>query len=300
MKTKLITLMMALALFTGVKAQESDVWFDANFGTQEWWDALHTASIDQVNVDNGGSEIVMDTLSAGNALNFAAGNTFVLENVQIPNVGVFRINGNGFRDAAPLTSVCGDIFEYSIRLRNGSSTVESFIEFPEFPNAGAVTVYAVNQNATTDSHLSLQKKSADGSKWDTIGDQQILPGSNSYAPGDYKMTFAADETGPVTLRLWRTEARFLKIYRIVLEKNGATSIKSTSGDKSDLFANGKTLSFSGNVNNGDLSVFDLTGNKVFNCKVNSGKIDLQNIDSGIYIAKLVMGQEEITKKVVIK
>lgn len=287
MKSKLFTLIMALALFTGVKAQ--DVWFDANFGTQEWWDAIYDASVAQ-GVD---PPLDMSTITPGNPLNFSTGTTFVLENVN----GGFRINGNAYRDASPFTSVCGETFEYSIRLRNGG---ESFIEFPEFPNAGNVTVYAQNPNATNDSNLNLQKKN-DAGDWVTI-DAQVLPAMDLTPPNpqDYELVFTVNETGPVTLRLWRSEQRFFKIYRIVLDKNDNTSIQSTPGDKTDLFVSGKTLSLLGYVNNADLSVFNLAGTLVFNCKANSNTVDLQNINAGAYVAKLTMKEGEIIKKVIIQ
>jgi len=308
MKSKLITLMMALALFTGVKAQS--VWFDANFGEKEWWDALHTASLDPANTENPANattppnEIRMDTLQAGNALNFASGNTFVLENVVLP-YGTFRINANGFRDAA-FTSVCGETFEYSIRLRNstGTNPPESFIEFPEVANVSKVTVYAQNQNATTESHLSLQKKNSDGG-WDNVGDAITIPGTNNLTPTgalDFEAVYDnININEPVTLRIWKAEQRFMKIFRIVVEKfDDGTSVQSPVSEKPDLFVTGKTLNFSGNVNNADLSVFNLAGIKVFNCKVNSNKVDLQDINAGAYIVKLITKEGEAVKKVIIK
>ena len=306
MRSKLFTLMMALALFSSVKAQ--GVWFDANFGAQEWWDALHTASLDDANTANSCNEILMDTLQAGNALNFSAGNTFVLENVVLP-YGTFRINGNGYRDAA-FTSVCGETFGYSIRFRNGSATVPSFIEFPELANVSKVTVYAQNPNtASTADNLSLQQKNSDGT-WTTL-ETGSIPAINDLNAGLDAANYTVFDSEvvydnininePVTLRIYRAEGRFLKIFRIVVEKyDDGTSVQSPVSEKTDLFVTGKTLNFSGNVNNADLSVFNLAGIKVFNCKVNSDKVDLQDISAGAYIVKLITQGGETVKKVIIK
>jgi len=311
MKSKLITLMMALALFTNVMVKgqtTTTVLYDVDFNSNEWLDAFLAAGYnfrDSVPITTG--------TNPGIAIPFGSDATYVL-NIN----GGFNINGNGFKDVNPgFTSVCGRTFQYCIRLRNGAVT---FIQFPGQVAAGTykMTLYVNNPNATTKSTFYLTdglpdlatctdgKETGTNVRWipPTYLATASISESGAYSPGQVDEEIVIDNItidNPVSLTIWRDETRFLKVYRIILEKyNDNTSIQSPVNEKTDLFVTGKTLSLSGNVNNADLSVFNLAGIKVFYCKVNSNKVDLQDISAGAYIVKLITQEGETVKKVIIK
>ena len=282
MKTKLTILLVAVSLFTNVMAQDN-VWFDVDFSSTEWLDAFKATGYD------------FTAASPGQPTNM--GNAAV-------TVNNFKVNGNGFREASPITSVCGKEFEYSVRLRQNA---ETYIEFPEVANVSKVTVYVQNPNTddySNNNTLTLQKKN--GENWNDADYPGIIPPLKFLldyeGTSDYELVFEdlnIDE--PVTLRIWRNESRFQKVFRIIVEKyDESSSVKSSLRDKTDIAVDRKTLFLSGNVSNDSLSIFDLVGKQVYNCKVNSDKIDLQDINTGVYIVKLNTEQGEITQKVIIE
>jgi len=263
---------------TPVVEGKAETWFDVDFNTDEWLDAFNDAGYD------------FRATAAGNPVTFSTDDV---------SVNDFIFNANGYKEGAPFTSVCERDFQYSIRLRQQKTP--TYIEFPEVANAGKITLYVQNPNTSgTANSLSLQKKNEDGD-WDPLF-QWSVPALNLLSPSsDYELNYRIDTREPVSLRIYREEDRFLKVFRMILEKyDTGSSIKSSNLEKIDLSVTGKTLFLSGIVNNADLSVFDLTGKQVFACRVNSDKIDLQNIDAGIYIVKLIAEQGEITRKVVVK
>ena len=297
MKTKLSFLIMAVALFTNVKAQDSNLWFDVTFG--DYPDVFSAAGV---------------TLSdIGQDKNFSG--TFT-DNTRLTFDGAeFNFATNVYREPAPFTSTSeeyGDkTFEYAIQLRNGNSpdsptnpgTTVTYIDFPELQDVGKLVLFAYCANATSPDVMALQKKNDDGS-WGEV-EQITAQGLNAPDAKNQVLTFAYTSTDPVSLRLTQkgttqgTDRFLVRIFRIIVEKNSDASVKSPLADKLGLSVKGKTLSLSGAVNNGNLSVFDLTGKPVFSCKVNSNTIDLQDISAGVYIVKLVTEQGELTQKIVL-
>jgi len=303
MKSKIFTLMMAVALLTNVMAQaQTTVLYDINFSSDEWLDAFAAKGYD------------FRSVAANTAITFGDGTqAYVLTDLN----GGFSVNANGFKEPSPFTSVCGSTFEYSVRLRNGAVT---FIGFPEQIEAGKykMTLYVNNPNATTESTFYLTdgipatetltdgKDTGTAIRWIPASylASATISAANSYSPGQLDEEVILDNIqieAPVNLNIWKYETRFLKVFRIIMEKyDDNTSIQSPVSEKTDLFVTGKTLSLSGNVNNGDLSVFNLAGGLVFNCKVNSNKVDLQNINAGAYVAKLITKEGETIRKVIVK
>ena len=261
-----------------------ELWFDVDFSSEEWLDDFLTAGYDFRNAnlaapDNG-------------AINFGTGTDFVLA------LNGFNFNANGYREATPFTSECGRTFAYSIRMRQNNNP--TYIEFPPVSNARQIVLYVQNpNNAGNQNHLILEKKNSSGN-WELLTEWTI-PALNTLSPAsDFELTYDIDINEPVSLRIYRAEERFLKVFRIALEKYDAgTSMKSSFREKVDLSVNGKILSLSGNVNNARLSIFDLTGKQVFNCKINSDKINLQNINTGVYIVRLIDEQGVMTRKILL-
>jgi len=263
------------------KTPMGDLWFDVDFSSEEWMGYFNEAGYD------------FKAITPGQHLNFEEGTTFVLE-----DINGFNFNANAFREATPFTSVCGKTFEYSIRLRQNNNP--TYIEFPEVNNAKQIILYVQNPNTASNmNNLTLEKKNAEG-KWEIVT-QWSVPALNLLSTdSDYELACNINIEEPVTLRVYRQEDRFLKIFRIMLEKyNTGSSIKSVCRDNNKFFINRKTLFLPEGASNAKLLVFDLVGKQVYNCEVNSDRIDLQNINPGIYIVKLITKQGETTQKVII-
>jgi len=289
MKTKLSFLIMAIALFTNVKAQDANTWFDITFG--DYVSVFTDAGYNNLTTTPQGSNLTgTPAFADGQILSFDG--------------NAFTFYANVYRDTVFNSTYDGKAFEYAIQLKNGNAPgTVTYIDFPELQNVGKVVLFAYCANATNPDVMALQKKDDDGS-WVEV-EQITAQGFNDPDPKNQVLTFAYTSTDPVSLRLTQKGTqqgvdRFLvRIFRIIVEKNSDSSVKSPLADKLGLSVKGKTLSLSGAVNNGNLSVFDLTGKPVFSCKVNSNTIDLQDISAGVYIVKLVTEQGELTQKIVL-
>jgi len=293
MKTKLSLLIMAVALFSNVRAQDSNLWFDVTFG--DYPDVFLAAGHDL-------SGIGLDKNYSGT---FADNTRLTFDGTE------FNFATNIYREPEPFTSTSeyGDrTFEYAIQLRNGSAPgTVTYIDFPELQNVGKLVLFAYCANADNPDVMLLQKTTDGGASWQT--QEEVTAQSMNYPEANAGktqiLTCAYNSPDPVSLRLTQKGTqqgvdRFLvRVFRIIVEKNSGASVQSPLTDKLGLSVNGKTLSLSGAVNNGKLSVFDLTGKPVYTCKVNSNAIDLQDISAGVYIVKLVTEQGELTQKIVL-
>jgi len=285
MKSKLLVLFVSTLLTSGVFAQE--IWFDADFNTTEWLDAF--------------ADFLTDKLGEPTDLRTAADNT-AYDLGTSAEINGFIFNGPVRRQDPAFTSVCGRTFNYCFRMRNGSIT---FIEFPDVANAGKINVYARNENATDESFLNLQTKD-EGGNWDNNNPivRWTVPGNENYEGGasDIMLTHEINSAGPIELRLHRNQARFLQIYRITLEQFDDLSTSVDNGSyKHHISMNviNKMVYLSQVVDNAVLTVYDISSRKVFQTDVNTDRISLPGISSGIYILKLKVSQDELTKKVVI-
>jgi hypothetical protein len=70
-------------------------------------------------------------------------------------------------------------------------------------------------------------------------------------------------------------------------------VKTVNNDNIKIFAFNKTLFVSGNVFDETIDIFNMTGSKVFNSKVISNSIPLNNLSSGIYIVRIGLGTFKI-------
>ncbi|MDR1809302.1 MAG: T9SS type A sorting domain-containing protein [Prevotella sp.] len=308
MKTKFFTLMMSMALFTNAMTQ--NVLFDIDFSSAEWKTAFGTAlstDLSTLNVD-----AIFNVTVGVKPTVTVNGNSFIFDNFAV------------YRAPAPFTQGWGgaNIFEYGIRLKSGAAQI-FFMEFPEVSSAGMITLYvAAGQNATS---FGLECKAdangdpdLNGSFLATSGTTNMPnlgtnPGQLTYwnvpsgtdgyddgnaTVGDLKLTYDISINEPVKLRLWRTGyGTFMHIYRIVLEDYVASAVSSFN-KKMNLSVSGKTLLLP-EVANAKLSVYDLAGKPVLNTAVTSDKVTL-NVNSGVYIVKLVSEQGELTQKIVIR
>ncbi|MDR1809303.1 MAG: T9SS type A sorting domain-containing protein [Prevotella sp.] len=304
MRAKIFTLMAAMALFTNAMAQESNVWFDIDFSTDEWIDGISAA------LQDSGKTIGNDTLRtipAGTAVDMG---------IETPiTVNGFTFNSPVYREPTTFTSVCGRTFGYAVRFRNNQNDM-SYIEFPIVDNAGKITVYVANGNGTNASTIDLGRKEVAGEEGRGINDpygewkpaypvkQWDVPGNGEYVDGegnaakDLELTYEINTSEQTALRLCRKKGQFMKVYRIVLEKYTGSGVSSSFGEKMSLSVSGKTLLLP-KVTNAKMSVYNLAGKPVLNTAVTSDKVAL-NLPADVYIAKLVAGQGELTQKIILK
>ncbi len=285
MNSKLLVPIVSIVLSMGVYAQET--WFDEDFNTTEWLDAF----ADYLTIYRGEPT---DLRTAADNTAYDMGTNATIKG--------YVFNGPVRRQDPSFTSVCGRTFNYCFRMRND---VASFLEFPEVTNAGKIYVYARNENATVESFLNLQTKNELGN-WDVINPivRWTVPGNENHEGGasDIMLTHEINSTGPIKLRLHRHQPRFLQIYRITLEQfdDISTSVNNASfKNHVKMTVKNKTVYFSQIVDNALFSVFDISGRKVFQANVNTNKIFLPNIKSGMYIFNLKSAQGELTTKNII-
>lgn len=281
MKSKLLISIISLMLSTGLFSQK--ILFDEDFNTTEWLDAF--------------AEYLTGTLGVPTDLRTAPDNT-AYDLGTAATIKGYVFNGPVRRQDPSFTSVCSRTFNYCFRMRNGGA---SFLEFPEVVNAGKMSIYVRNENATTANVLNLQSTD-ELDVWNNIT-QWNVPGFDSYPGTDFLLTYDINTSGTVKLRIQRQQARFLQIYRIVLEEyvDVSTSVGNSSFEKQvGLTVDNKTVHFTQIITDASLSVCDISGRQVFKTNVNDDKISLNQLNPGVYIVKLQALQGELTQKVIIK
>jgi len=286
MRTKFTILMMAIALVTNVMAEDK-LWLDITFG--EYPNSF---------ADKGYN---LSGIAPGQNITGGMADNTVLKFDEYE----FNFATNLFREAAPFASQSEEYgdkeeFEYAIQLRNNNNP--TYIEFPPLPNVGKVVLFAYSTHVDNNNDIVLQKETEEG-EWEEL-DTQTAYNLKEDANKDKKVIFEYSTEEEVTLRVTHkkpSDRYLVRVFRIVVEKYGAgSSVQSPVYRKIDLSVTGKTLFLSESVSNAGLSIFDLAGKQVFGCKLNSNKVDLQNINAGVYIVKLITEQGALTQKVIIK
>ncbi len=283
MKLKVFTLISCILFCLNSYSQNNSLWLDVDFSSEEWLDAFEEA--------------------LGTDIRTASGDPATIGLADGTVVKDFVFNGNLLKEPSGFTSVSGKSFQYAIRLRNNSAT---YIELPELENAGKIYVYVRNENESVESVLNLQYKNAEGS-WTSANSlvRWIVPGYLNYEEEAYDMelSYEINSESPVKLRLHRNEARFMRIYAIKVEKydaGGSVSVPSTFDKDIHLTVNNKTLLLSQTIDNANLVVYDFSDRQVFNRNINSHKVDLNDLNGGVYIVKIVAEQRELSQKIVLK
>jgi hypothetical protein len=302
MKSKFIILMMAVALTSNVTAQESNVWFDIDFSSNEWLDVFKAAA-QAAQQEKDPMYVPDEPGDLYDPYNLNDNGAIDMGNDSPITAGGFTFNFPFHKESAPFTSICGKYFTHDVRFRNNAN-LDVFFEFPVVNNAKRITLWVANGNETVASHIDFQKSEAD--EWTNVHTWEV-PGNLSYLPvddegnpaRDLQLTYEINTDEPVALRLHRKEARFLKVYRIMLEKYSGSDVSASFAKKAGLSVSGKTLSLPEAMNNAKLSIYDLAGKQVLNSNVDSDKVEL-NLHAGVYIVKVVAEQGEMTQKVIVR
>ncbi|MCL2598171.1 MAG: T9SS type A sorting domain-containing protein, partial [Paludibacter sp.] len=279
--------------------EPQDVWFDVNFSSDEWLDAFKSATqVDPVSInsgamwDNGGTNIPVPVTVSGDN---------------------FIFNSPVWRESAPFTSVCDKMFEYGIRFR--ANNTMSYIEFPKTDNAGRLMLYVAHGSDAASPNtgnvyveVGGRENISDDEEIDAFGDWKTTPEHiwdvawSGEKNTDVRLTYDFDTDEPVALRIQRSKGTFMRVYRILLGKNGSaltdnTSIPAVLSNNIDFKVINRTVCLSKSLINGKIYVYDILGRQLLSRTVDSDKIPLNNLKSGIYIVKLTDGADGIIKKI---
>ena len=273
--------------------EPKDVWFDVDFSSERWLDAVSSTM-----QTAGKNPYDPRTIASNSALETGG--------IDIPvTVENIKFNCPVWRDAAPFTSISGETFEYSIRMRANQNKV-SYIEFPVMENAGRMVLYVAhgsdasvpNQNNI---FIELGQRENASSDWQTSHTWDVpwdhLPNT------DVRLIYDINIDEPVALRIQRQKGTFMRIYRVMLGKYGSelkSSMNATASDTIDFKVINRTVYLSKTVTNAKIYVFDISGRQVFMQHVNTDNVSLNNMNPGIYVLKLIAEQGEIIKKIMVQ
>jgi len=281
--------------------EPQEVWFDVNFSSDEWLDAFKSAT-----------QVDLGTINSGAMWDNGGTNIPVPVTVSGDN---FIFNSPVWRESAPFTSICDKTFEYGIRFR--ANNTMSYIEFPKTDNAGRLMLYVAHGSDAASPNtgnvyveVGGRENISDDEEIDAFGDWKTMPEHIWDVPWsaekntDVRLTYDLDTDEPVALRIQRSKGTFMRVYRILLGKYGSeltdnTSIPAVLPDNIDFKVINRMVCLSKSLINGKIYVYDILGRQLLSQDVNSDKIPLNNLKSGIYIIKLTDGQDRIIKKVTI-
>ena len=84
------------------------------------------------------------------------------------------------------------------------------------------------------------------------------------------------------------------------DKLNPTSIKNIETPTNEIIAYTKGQTLYTNAISGKVDVIDLVGKIVYSTTINDNDIDLAYLPKGVYIAKIISGAKEISKKIIIR
>lgn len=275
-------------------AQET--WLDEDFSALQWKDAFTTAglAIPTVSVVTEISGTFSTTLLKQKEYGGITGNQGYLIN------GAWSGYWSGDVDPnLALTGVDGRKITNSVRLRSSSV---SFIQLPKVLNAGKISIYVRNSNATTSTSFSLQKLNDDGITWMDLTSFTTV-GADLYpiGIGEERFDYELNSNTPVTLRIYKNTSRFMNVFKFTVNKYSATELNSVSLQQKDVFIVHKTLNInkvlSGFLN---VQVVDLTGKIVFRTQSINKQIQLpESLIAGIYFVKIKSNKCDYFKKLIV-
>lgn len=268
-----------------------ELWLDEDFSSEAWSFALEEAGLMHPLAGT-----VVEIGSTYWTFPFKPGTYGAIEREQ-----GFYLNGHwsGNWIENQQIGLDGRTITHSIRLRGNSP---SYIELPRVTNAGKIAVYVRNSNANTNTIFNIEKLGEDNTTWTSLT-TLTTPGSNSYPEGEFehKLEFDVNSTTPIKLRIYKNSDRFLNIYKITLEKNQASGIKSNFTIQTSLHVQGKTMYInSAHDARSNIQLIDLSGRQVWNTHTAEKQVQLPaSIQQGLYIVRMENQHGSLNQSVVI-
>jgi len=168
-----------------------------------------------------------------------------------------------------------------------TNSTAGFIEFPEIPNAGTLTLHVRNGNINNNTLLALEKW--ENGSWVKFYNFELQPYAALRTSRDQILTYEINTEDPVKLRIRNDGTRYVNLYRVSIGSyDGTTQVVTT---RSNLFKlKGRKLMIE---EPSIISVYSLMGIKVFDQFVEN-EIDIpERIQKGIYIVSTNQGAQKI-------
>jgi hypothetical protein len=283
-------LIAIFSLISTTKISAVETWLDVDFSNAEWTVALEEA----------GLILVDDIASIGDELStfaFKPGTYGDIEGVQ-----GFYLNGHWSAKwvVTPIIGVDGRTITQSIRLRKDSP---SYVQLPKLANAGKVSVYVKNSNTTSSTNFDIEKLEDDNTTWTKLTTLTTV-GSSLYADGavEEKLEFEVNSSTPITLRVYKNSARFMNVFRVVVEKYSPSGIKSNFSNLLNISIKDKTLYIiSDKIEVNHLQLIDLSGRQVWQTLTSEKQLQLPaSMQQGMYIVRLSNEHGSLSQSVVIQ
>ncbi len=268
-----------------------ELWLDEDFSSEAWSFALEEAGLMHPLAGT-----VVDIGETYATFPFKPNTYGDIEGVQ-----GFYINGHwsGNWIDEPQTGLDGGTITHSIRLRNNNL---SYIQLPKLSNAGKITVYVRNSNATTNTSYHIEKLEDDNTTWTNLT-TFTTAGYNNYPEGEFddKHVFEVNSSTPITLRVMKNTARFMNVFKVTIEKFAASGIKNNFSTRTSIRIQGKTIHIQSEQEaNSNIQLIDLSGRQVWNTHTAEKQVQLPaSIQQGLYIVRMENQHGSLNQSVVI-
>lgn len=169
-----------------------------------------------------------------------------------------------------------------------AGTTGTFMEFPELPNAGVITVHARSGNGTAGTNLYVQQFDASTSTWTSIATLALRPYNDVIINSiDEIVTYNINSPSTIKLRLFGG-SKFTYMYRVDVAAYEATGLNTVKVSSFKLA--GRTLTTSQPV---AISLYNSLGAKVFEKSVQNEVVLPASIGKGIFFVKSELGSQKI-------
>lgn len=172
-----------------------------------------------------------------------------------------------------------------------AGTTGTFMEFPELPNAGLITLHARSGNTTAGTNLYLQQYDASTSTWTSIATLALKPYNQVIVTSlDEIVTYNINSPSTIKLRIFGG-SKFTYMYRVDVAAYESTGLNSPKVSSFKLA--GRTLTTSVPV---AICLYNSLGAKVFEKSVQNEVQLPASLGNGIFFVKSELGTQKIILK----
>lgn len=166
-----------------------------------------------------------------------------------------------------------------------------YIEFPELPSAGTMTLHIRDGNPSSNTTVGLEKFNTVTSVWEAIAPITLRKYNAYPTTRDEVVNYNVNSQLPITLRLINnvaTTTRFIDLYRVDITSGVATDVNTLK--VTPLKLTGRKLISEKPTN---ITIYNTVGAKVFE-KSSLGEIELPaSLGKGIFLVKSNSGTQKI-------
>lgn len=169
-----------------------------------------------------------------------------------------------------------------------------YIEFPQIPSAGTITLHIRDGNSTSATTIGLEKYDIATSAWVAINTFSLAKYNAYPTTRDEVVTYNVNSSEPITLRLINNVAatkRFINLYKVDITANPTSDVRSTKVTPFKIIGR-KIIS----EQSTKVILYNIQGALVFE-KIIVNEIELPaSLGTGLFIAKSEQGVQKITLK----